>query len=181
MSNFAEHAARAIAAPMVEPDEGQTKQLWILLHGFYGNLLLSKFSTGEVDGHGKDKGVRSAMKVWASGLQKYSFDVLASAVEKCKEKHKEYPPSLPQFIDLCEACMPRTTYFERGGVPKVALSSDYLSVRSRVAREAAIYKVKMTLAKPVEPGGVDVLRGLVAQAVALAGGDEVAALRRAAA
>lgn len=126
MSNVAHIAERAMALADTKPAAStETKQLFMMLHGMYGNLFVSKFATGELNDNGKDKGILSAMKVWEAALKKYFRDdnsIIAAAVEACKTKHVEYPPSLPQFVVLCEAelsSMPRPTFFEQGGTGRV--------------------------------------------------------------
>lgn len=93
------------------------KQLFVLLHGAYGVLFLSKFSTGELDGNGKDKGVRAAMLVWESGLRTYQEDVVRSAVERHMAQCPERPPGLPQIQALCRAIQPRQTHAQEHGLP----------------------------------------------------------------
>lgn len=102
-------AQQAPAAPAVE------RKLFIVLHGMYGNLFLSKFATGEKDDQGRDKGVRTAMKVWGSALAKFPVSVIEAATERLMTEHPDFPPALPQFVRLCEAVMPRKTHAELQG------------------------------------------------------------------
>ena len=89
------------------------------MHGAYGNLVASKFSTGEKDSSGKDKGIRVAMKVWESKLRRYPDDVIETAAGRLSSAHPEYPPSLPQFELLCDAAKPRQTYAQENNLPRL--------------------------------------------------------------
>lgn len=122
MSDLATLARQAIhhaqQAPQVEQPlqvNPVVRKLFMLLHGAYGNLFMAKFSTGEKDGQGRDKGIRAAMKVWESALAKYPADVIETAAGRLTAEHPEFPPNLPQFEKLCEAAMPRKTHAELEG------------------------------------------------------------------
>lgn len=151
-----------------------------VLHGYYGVLFLSKFSTGELNENKLDAGVISARRVWANSLEKFDLPVVTTALEVCKKAHPEYPPSLPQFLALCEAAKPRETY--KPDIPALpmgqAIRSQY-AARSReiVARHElrAIHTKSGFVDLPV---GLDGLKQAVAMAVGLAGGDETATLLR---
>lgn len=93
------------------------RKLFMVLHGSYGNLFLSKFSTGEKDAEGRDKGIRAAMKVWDSKLANFAPDVVEAAAGRMTSEHPEFPPNLPQFEALCEAIQPRKTYAQEVGLP----------------------------------------------------------------
>jgi hypothetical protein len=95
------------------------RKLFMLLHGSYGNLFLSKFSTGEKDAQGRDKGIRAAMKVWESKLSRFPAEVIETAAGRLTAEHDEFPPNLPQFEKLCEAAVPRKTYAEEAGLPRL--------------------------------------------------------------
>ena len=52
-----------------------------VLHGFYGNLFLSKFANGVNDEDtGADQGVESAKGVWGHGLRAYGTSVVKAAL-----------------------------------------------------------------------------------------------------
>lgn len=109
-----EQAKAATSAPLqVAP---AIRKLFMVLHGSYGNAFIGKFSTGEKDAEGRDKGIRAAMKVWESKLEKYPADVIETAADRAGAAHPEFPPSLPQFEKLCEAAMPRQTYAQEQGL-----------------------------------------------------------------
>ena len=88
-----------------------------VLHGFYGNLFLAKFQNGQLDDDGIDQGVESAKGIWAHGLRKYSDGVVKAALANCLTEHPKYPPSLPEFVALCEAHQPRKGYYEAQCLP----------------------------------------------------------------
>jgi hypothetical protein len=96
------------------------RNLFMLLHGAYGNLFISKFSTGEKDKRGRDKGIRAAMKVWEAALGKFPAEVVETAAGRLTKDHPEFPPNLPQFEKLCDAAAPRKTYAEENNLPRLA-------------------------------------------------------------
>ena len=121
MTDVATLAADAVhnvaqAAPAEQAVSMAVRRLFILMHGSYGNLFLSKFSTGEKDAQGKDKGIRAAMKVWESKLSAYSDEVIETAAGRMSP---DFPPNLPQFDALCQAAAPRQTYAQEQGLPQL--------------------------------------------------------------
>lgn len=177
---IADEAIRAAAAPV---SQDAATFLFRMLHGNYGNLFFSKFATGEViaDGvdKGGDKGLVSARQVWAHRLRGFDAPTIKAALRRCEEKYIEFPPSLPQFLDLCRACAPRA---QTPPPVKVGMSGELrynyaAEVRERnrrhieAARQVAIGHV------PV-PESMVGLKLAIAGAVALAGGDEAAELLR---
>lgn len=112
--------AAAQPQPAAASAEGaQVRRLFMVLHGAYGTAFVSKFGTGERDANGKDKGIRSAMQVWQSKLAAYPADVIEAAAARVMDAHPEFPPTLPQFEALCRAAMPRKTYAEEAGLPRL--------------------------------------------------------------
>jgi hypothetical protein len=95
------------------------RQVFMLMHGSYGNLFVSKFATGDKDKQGKDRGIRSAMKIWDAKLRAYPADVIEAAAGRLLQECPEFPPNLPQFEALCRAVMPRKTYAETQGLPRL--------------------------------------------------------------
>ena len=101
-----------------EAAESTATSVFKVLHGFYGNLFLSKFQSGQQDKTtGADLGVESAKGIWAHGLRKYSESVVKAALAQCLTEHPKFPPSLPEFVALCEARQPRKSYYEEQGLP----------------------------------------------------------------
>lgn len=163
--------------PAPATDETIVNNVFKVLHGCYGNLFLSKFASGVVDAGGRDLGVASARKVWAHSLRRFDESTVVTALEHCQERHPEYPPSLPQFVALCVAAMPREVYRSSNAIGM----SDEL--RSRYARQARAINEKhaerarrrITGDKPLPPG-LDGLKQAIANAIGCAGGNEAAAL-----
>jgi len=160
------------------------KQLFMLLHGLYGNLLIARFSTGEVvaagPDKGKDKGVKSAMVIWQANLDRFDGETIRAAADRCMTDHPKYPPTLPEFVAMCKAIQPRQTHAEQF---KIGMSDELKSSYTARARAQAMARYRANLERSagvVNTGnaGLGALQVLIARAVALAGGDEVAALRR---
>ena len=151
-----------------------------VFHGFYGNLFLSKFATGALDADGADGGITSAKQIWAHGLRDFDGGTIKSALSQCITEHPQYPPSLPQFVSLCRANKPREAY--RAPQPVIGMSQELRSKYARQAREINARHAQRAIDKrtgfiEIEPG-LQGLKRAIANAVATAGGDEVAELRR---
>jgi hypothetical protein len=121
LAQSAVNRAAACPAPDAEPLQVKpvVRKLFMLLHGSYGTLFLSKFATGEKDAAGRDKGIRAAMKVWESKLSRFDDSTIEAAADRLSTQHPEFPPNLPQFESLCIALMPRKTYAEEAGLPRL--------------------------------------------------------------
>lgn len=122
ITHYAEQAVHAAATP--REASLTVQKLFVVLHGAYGNLFLSKFATGDLNGEGKDKGVRAAMLVWSSALSGFPDDVIELACRRLQVQHPDFAPNLPQFVRECEALMPRKTHAEENGL--VALPAPVL-------------------------------------------------------
>lgn len=166
--------------PRSSSPETAVKQLFMLLHGLYGNLLIARFSTGEVGADGKDKGVKSAMVIWQANLECFDGETIRAAADRCMTDHPKYPPTLPEFVAMCKAIQPRRTHAEQF---KIGMSDELKSSYTARARAQAMARYRANLERSagvVNTGntGLGALQVLIGRAVALAGGDEVAALRR---
>ena len=53
-----------------------------VMHGFYGNLFLSKYATSETDANGQDSGVVSARQIWAHGLRRFNASTVRAALSQ---------------------------------------------------------------------------------------------------
>lgn len=151
-----------------------------VLHGFYGNLFLSKFASGALDENGDDKGIVSARQVWGHGLREFDVSTIKAALSRCIERHPEYPPSMPQFVALCVSCQVREVYKpERLALPMSgALRSRYVAeARARLEKARASMVERETGYIPL-PRNLIGLKQAIGRAVACAGGDEAATLRR---
>lgn len=164
--------------PVPSIDDAGIKRVFMVLHGFYGNLFLSKFATGSVE-NGEDQGIANARKVWAYSLREHDADTIKLALRRCQQAHPEFPPSLPQFLALCAAIKPREVYQPPPGAPALPMSPE---LRERIVKERrqmatdAAHKAKEEEAEPLS--GLDLLKQSIAKSVAEAGGDEAAELVR---
>ena len=162
-----------------------------VFHGFYGNLFLMKFATGQLAGagevdafgrsiEGQDKGVLSARQIWAHGLRAFDAQTVKTALSQCMERNPEFPPSLPQLVAICAANKPREAY--KPEVPAIgmghALRSQYAAQAREINARHAQQAMQNRLSTPAPTTGLDGLKQAIANAVANAGGDEVAELIR---
>ncbi len=179
-------AARAVGN--ASPDAHQAavrtaNKVFKTMQGMYGSLFLSKFSTGKTGADGSDAGIVSARDVWAMALQRFDVATVVTALERLLSDFPEFPPSLPQFVALCHACRPRETY--RTAQPAIGMSqairSEYAARAREINERHAKRAVDKRLGAVVAVGGLEGLDGLksaIANAIANAGGDEVAELLR---
>ena len=171
--NVFQLANAAIRAAHAEPPMPHAADaVFRAMHGFYGQLWLSKFATGQAGADGSDTGVVSAKAIWAHGLRDFDSGVVKLALRQCLERHPDFPPSLPQFVALCRANAPREVF------KALPMSAELYAERSKEARE----KLR-ELRQRIQPvaratGGLALLFEAIADAVKCAGGDEIAALRR---
>lgn len=151
-----------------------------VFHGFYGNLFLMKFSTGQLDEQGQDKGVISARHIWAHGLRAFDGQTVKTAIAQCMDRYPEFPASLPQLVALCKANQPRIAY--KPDIPAIgmgqALRSQYASQAREINARHAQRLAEKRLGEPAPVGGLNALKQAIANAVAAAGGDEVRELMR---
>jgi len=172
--------ADEIRTPTPPLPEQAVNNVFKVFHGFYGNLFLSKFSTGEVDAQGGDAGIVSARQIWGHGLRNFDAGTVKAALAQCMAQHPEFPPSLPQFVALCRANAPREAY--KPAQQAIGMSQELRSKYARQAREINARQAQRAIDKrtgfiEIEPG-LQGLKRAIANAVATAGGDEVAELRR---
>lgn len=161
-------------------DDGIAVEVFKMLHGCYGNLFLSKFASGVLDSKGRDKGTASARRVWAMKLAAYSSDVVGTALDRCQQHHPEFPPSLPQFLAICEAAAPKEYFTAPPALPMSAELKARQAEERRVARLQHLAAARAAVSGPVviEATGLDVLKQCIANASGIAGGDEAAELLR---
>lgn len=172
--------AETLKRPQAPMPVDVVNNIFKVFHGFYGNLFLSKFSTGEADAQGGDAGIVSARQIWGHGLRDFDAGTVKAALAQCMDRHPEFPPSLPQFVALCAANKPREVY--RPAVPALEMSQSLKSAYSARAREINERHAQRAIDRKtgyVElPQTLDGLKAAIANAVATAGGDEVRELRR---
>jgi hypothetical protein len=160
--------------------EALAKGLFMLFHGWYGNLLLGRYATGDIDAKGKDRGTKSAMITWGAALSRFDSDIVRAAADRCEFDHPKFPPTLPEFTAICRAIQPRRRSADQ--VASIEMSGELRSRYSAQARSVvmAAYQSRLSSkAGTVEiPDGLAGLCQLVARASALAGGDEAEILLR---
>ncbi len=124
MSHVATLAQEAIHETASQPRKKReasttVRKLFVLLHGSYGSLFLSKYATGEKSEAGGDKGVAAAMLVWDAALSKFAPDVIETAAKRLMAESPEFAPNLPQLEKVCEAITPRKTDPEEAGLARL--------------------------------------------------------------
>ncbi len=139
-----------------------------VFHGFYGNLFLSKFVNGQTGNDGVDQGVISARAIWAHGLRDFDHSTIKTALARVMDAHPEFPPTLPQFVQLCKASAPREVY-------RVALPP--AKPNPEIAKKA-LEAMRASVATSVPVDGLSLLKQAIADAVRCAGGNEAAELQR---
>lgn len=159
------------------PSDAGIKRVFMVLHGFYGNLFLSKFATGSLGDDGDDQGIANARRVWGYALRDYDTETVKLALGRLRAAHPEFPPSLPQFQALCDAAKPRPVYRPAPLAPALAMSEELRAKRRAQARIAATEAAHRRM-ESLRPVGLDALKRAIADAVSCAGGDEVATLLR---
>jgi hypothetical protein len=172
--------ARGNADQTQAQEEVIAQRVFRALHAFYGTLFMSKFSTGQCNEKGEDRGLLDTRLIWARSLRKYELHTVLAALTKCQSVHLEYPPSLPQFLALCEACKPTVVATKQSNVLQMSdsLRSKYASqARAINAKHDARLREARTGYREI-PVGLDGLKQAIADAVHSAGGDECAELLR---
>ncbi len=155
------------------------RTLFAKLHAMYGNVVLDRYRTGQTDRGGADLGVVAAQRQWHQRLQEFAPSVLVRALGQCEIRHKTYPPTLPEFVDICKA-LARNHIEPRADVPALPISPELRSVYARRVREQlARLRAERAgdMSTPLEAGRPALL-ALVAHAAGLAGADEAAILMR---
>jgi hypothetical protein len=155
-------------------------KIFKVLHGRHGQVFLSKYSTGQRDEDGKDKGIIAARQVWAHDLRNQSPQAIMAALDQAAIDYTEFPPSGPQFLLLCKnqaRDFDAVERVERSRL-RIEVSGKSISESTKTARDAAMAKIRAPKPDPVPETGISLLMSLIAGAVALAGGDEVSELMR---
>ena len=113
VATLAHEAVRQAASQPRQKREASVtvRKLFVLLHGAYGSTFLSKYSTGEKNDEGSDKGVVAAMLVWDAALSKFAPDVV-----EAMSSHRPYRPSLGMETALEEIRSGRGTLYHSQSV-----------------------------------------------------------------
>jgi hypothetical protein len=158
-------------------DDVQVRRLFMLLHGMYGNIVLDKYRIGQVDDKGEDIGMATARSVWLNGLREFDTGIVMKALGKCADKHKTYPPTLPEFRDICKTFAP-AKWVSQTPVPRLEMSDALRSEQVERARRA-IAEVRLHREGGITTkDGIAGLHVLIAKAIGYAGGDEAGTLLR---
>jgi len=157
--------------PQATPND-TANNVFKVFHGFYGNLFLSKFVNGQTGSDGVDQGVISARAIWAHGLRDFDLSTVKTALARVIDAHPEFPPTLPQFVQLCKACAPREVYRDTLPPPK----PDYAEQAKKAKARLAAMRAAQAATAPAD--GLAMLKRAIADAVGCAGGDEAAELAR---
>ncbi|WP_186216043.1 hypothetical protein [Burkholderia gladioli] len=156
-------------------DEAQIRRLFMLLHGMYGNSVLDKYRVGQAGENGEDVGMVAARSVWLNGLREFTPDILMRALVKCSDKHKTFPPTLPEYRDLCKSLAPRQ-WKAPDAAPRLEMSDALRSEQVERSRRA-IAETRLQREGGIRTDeGIRGLHVLIAKAVGHAGGDEAATL-----
>ncbi len=187
LATLAAGHARRIAGSTLADDPvtlEAVNEVFKAMHGAYGKPFLDKFSTGKLDAKGRDEGIKSARMAWAHALRRFSMDVIADALETMRKVHPSWPPTLGEFEALCTMAVPQLQSAQAVAEKLQALpcSGEAFSAATSAAREAfKAQRAAMGLRPkpdPLQPNGIALLCAAVADAVATAGGNEAAELRR---
>lgn len=172
--------------------EADVKRVFMVMHGYYGNMFFSKFATGvQVDVKGappdaagkvaqEDQGIANTRRIWAHGLREFDGETIKAALRVCQTRHTEFPPSLPQFAALCAAAKPRAVFHASPaaiGMSQELRSTYARNARKIIAKHNAKARERLTGEVPL-PAGLEGLKRAIANAIGAAGGDEAAALLR---
>lgn len=160
-------------------DEVQVKRLFMLLHGMYGNIVLDRYRVGQTDDNGDDIGMVTARSVWLNGLREFTSEIVLKALARCSDKHKTFPPTLPEFRDLCKSLQPASwrTQSHRDA-PRLEMSDALRTEQVERARRA-IAETRLQREGGIRTTlGLPGLHVLIAKAVGHAGGDEAATLMK---
>ena len=172
-------------------DNSLVNNVFKVFHGFYGNLFLMKFATGQIAGpgevdnygqpiEGQDKGVISAKQIWAHGLKSFDANTVKTSLSQVMVAHPEYPPSLPQLVAVCAANKPREVY--KPAIPQISMGQPLRSKYAAQAREINARHAQRGFEKRMDAvvtgTGLEPLKQAIASAIGAAGGDEVLELMR---
>jgi hypothetical protein len=170
-------AFEQVGKPQRGPDDAGIRRVFMVLHGYYGNLFLTKYATGNAE-HGEDQGIANARRVWAHSLRDYDAEVVKLALERCRQAHPEFPPSLPQFVALCAAIQPRQVYRPPMPTTPALEMSPEAREELRAKERERLAALAQRLKEAPADSPLTLLKQAIARAVADAGGDEVAELLR---
>lgn len=102
ISNFTAQEIQNVAQQQKPVPSLRMRRLFAVLHASYGSLFTAKFSTGELNADGTDKGIRAALLFWNRSLSEYDDDIIEKAIHQVQLNNPNYPPNLPHILKECE-------------------------------------------------------------------------------
>ena len=95
------------------------KRVFASLQGMYGSRWLDMWRLGQTrPSDGADLGLLNAQQTWAKGLAHIPAYAISAAIEACSAK--PFPPTLPEFLDLCRQRMTLDGTASRLPAPRVS-------------------------------------------------------------
>ncbi len=113
----------------IEKDDKRIETLFLRFSVIYGYLWHKAYQNEAL--------LTLAKKEWQVGLRPFDNLILKAALQHCRE-YASYPPSLPQFIELCRAIKKRQNFFTR--------STENEDIASPETAELHLKKIKAHLA-----------------------------------
>jgi hypothetical protein len=93
-----------------EENRKRIDRLFLNFAAMYGQVWRSQFKS--------DSFLDFAKEEWQKGLMGFKETILELAVDVCRDT-REFPPTLPQFIDFCKQAFKRDIFFKREELPKI--------------------------------------------------------------
>ena len=76
-------------------DDKTITRVFVRMGNNYGQLFTSRFQDSPAL-------IEAAKAEWAIDLNQFSLETIGVALNKMKEQYINYPPTLPQFIQICK-------------------------------------------------------------------------------
>lgn len=125
-------------APSKRPPlrDSWVERIFDRMQGLYGSLWLDRWRSGEViehDGQRFDRGLLLAKATWGQELAGFSDhpERITRALEACR--HRNLPPTLPEFLDLCRQQHPDAPV----ALPAPKVPQEVAQARAQELRQAA--------------------------------------------
>ena len=100
MKQISEHLASSRQERQTHSNIDTTlaQRLFVRLNSIYGHQWSRRFETPEL--------LEAALREWGKKLNQIDVSLIGEAIEICPGVHKQFPPSLGQFMDLVKSCRP---------------------------------------------------------------------------
>lgn len=105
--------------PVTEVTRTRIDRLFLCFTAFYGQLWRSQFKNEEFLEFMKNE--------WGKALNEFEERHMETAISRCRKDHN-YPPTLPQFVDLCQTAKKREV-----------CSQPKMEVQNKVTPEVALH------------------------------------------